>query len=143
MSEKEDGCLVEIGKGILYLFGLFLIVNIGIIIFGPLIDEWDETTNQATASARLDVKEEIYRQFGELGVLEQKAGKNLRVYICKENLMKYSFPDRKNPLREIGCTWCDKVGKWHLPKVYFYDVQTGHKLGSYSCVLKYTTLKKQ
>jgi hypothetical protein len=70
-------------------------------------------------------------------------GKNLRVYISRENLVKFPFPEREKPLKKIGCAWCENTEKWHFPKVYFYDVDTGNELGSYSCVFKYATINKQ
>jgi hypothetical protein len=141
MPEKKNGCLVEVGRAILYLLGLFLVVNVGIMLFGSYIKEWEEWELKETTPAKRNVTKEIYMQFGERGILEQRVGKNLRIYISRENLRKFPFPEREKPLKKIGSAWCENIEKWHFPKVYFYDVDTGNKLGSYSCVFKYVTVK--
>ena len=143
MTEGNKGCLADLLGGILSLVGLFLVFYVGIMLFGSFIKEWDETDILQAKSAKAFTRLEMYWQFGEQGILEQRMGKNLRIYISRKNLAKFPYPERDKPIKEVGCAWCDSIEKWYFPKVYFYDVDTGNKLGSYSCVFKYVTINKQ
>jgi hypothetical protein len=140
MSADQDS---SVGKWIIFFIVLFFIFHVGTALFGSFINEWDESELKSADAARIKLKAQLSLQFGEAGKLEQKMGNNICVYIRKESLNKFSFPERKKPISVVGETWCGSVSKIHFPKVYFYDEETGRKLASYSCVFKYTSISKQ
>jgi hypothetical protein len=124
------------------IFFMGFLYVLGIVLFGSFFEEDVNNIPKATEAAIDATTLEIYNQFNEAGILKLMKGEYLKIYIHKENLMKYPFPERKKPLIEIGCAWCKNANQIYFPKVVFYDVDTGSKLGSYSCFLKYTSLSE-
>lgn len=143
MSEKKTSKSQEKALNIVgVIFILIIAVQIGIALFGSWF-EADKAMLRKTAKAQEDLHNALLLGFNDFGRFEIRYDYTVRAYISKENYMLVPYPDRDETIATVGKAWCKNkaVIRWYMPKVVLRDIQTGEDLGSYGCLLGFTSKK--
>jgi hypothetical protein len=94
---------------------------------GPLSDvSWEVDFSFVVMSA--DTRMEVYR------------GNNLDIYLPRTAFESLPYPDREHFVETVGAVWCKAVDRTYLPSVKFRDLQSGDRLGSYNCLLSWSSV---